>query len=131
MICFLLESRKRILDYIVKLHDQFMTDVVRKAKNTYEKQHRKRRGKQKKAMKIILSSVGHLLDWHEHPRVAKKDFWKQINVPDLQWAYRVVSDFNAFTNRGYGHFVLTRYPCLLYTSPSPRDATLSRMPSSA
>ena len=24
-----------------------------------------------------------------------------------------------------------RYPCLLYTSPSPRDATLSRMPSSA
>ena len=24
-----------------------------------------------------------------------------------------------------------KYPCLLYTSPSPRDATLSRMPSSA
>ena len=26
---------------------------------------------------------------------------------------------------------LGRYACLLYTSPSPRDATLSRMPSSA
>jgi len=26
---------------------------------------------------------------------------------------------------------LTSYRCLLYTSPSPRDATLSRMPSSA
>ena len=25
----------------------------------------------------------------------------------------------------------TKYTCLLYTSPSPRDATLSRMPSSA
>ena len=25
----------------------------------------------------------------------------------------------------------TQIPCLLYTSPSPRDATLSRMPSSA
>ena len=25
----------------------------------------------------------------------------------------------------------TAYACLLYTSPSPRDATLSRMPSSA
>ena len=25
----------------------------------------------------------------------------------------------------------TKNPCLLYTSPSPRDATLSRMPSSA
>ena len=27
--------------------------------------------------------------------------------------------------------VVHRYFCLLYTSPSPRDATLSRMPSSA
>ena len=26
---------------------------------------------------------------------------------------------------------LASYTCLLYTSPSPRDATLSRMPSSA
>ena len=26
---------------------------------------------------------------------------------------------------------VTLYSCLLYTSPSPRDATLSRMPSSA
>ena len=28
-------------------------------------------------------------------------------------------------------FVEASLPCLLYTSPSPRDATLSRMPSSA
>ena len=27
--------------------------------------------------------------------------------------------------------ILREKPCLLYTSPSPRDATLSRMPSSA
>ena len=27
--------------------------------------------------------------------------------------------------------IIESYPCLLYTSPSPRDATLSRMPSSA
>ena len=30
-----------------------------------------------------------------------------------------------------GTFVGTTTDCLLYTSPSPRDATLSRMPSSA
>ena len=30
-----------------------------------------------------------------------------------------------------GYTFLTVVPCLLYTSPSPRDATLSRMPSSA
>ena len=30
---------------------------------------------------------------------------------------------------GFGYYAY--YDCLLYTSPSPRDATLSRMPSSA
>ena len=29
------------------------------------------------------------------------------------------------------HIVLTGHTCLLYTSPSPRDRTRSRMPSSA
>ena len=31
----------------------------------------------------------------------------------------------------YGKTETQGYACLLYTSPSPRDATLSRMPSSA
>ena len=32
---------------------------------------------------------------------------------------------------GLSTLIQLLYPCLLYTSPSPRDATLSRMPSSA
>ena len=31
----------------------------------------------------------------------------------------------------FDDYVAERHNCLLYTSPSPRDATLSRMPSSA
>ena len=41
---------------------------------------------------------------------------------------------NMWTPRGNGHIAGTATwltGCLLYTSPSPRDATLSRMPSSA
>ena len=37
----------------------------------------------------------------------------------------------AFTGTGAGTALITGTDCLLYTSPSPRDATLSRMPSSA
>ena len=36
-----------------------------------------------------------------------------------------------FVDPGVGVFGLENTLCLLYTSPSPRDATLSRMPSSA
>ena len=46
-------------------------------------------------------------------------------------------DTITFTSTGYDGLDLgdpgpfAAQPCLLYTSPSPRDATLSRMPSSA
>ena len=33
--------------------------------------------------------------------------------------------------KGVMEFLLANHPCLLYTSPSPRDRSLSRMPSSA
>ena len=38
---------------------------------------------------------------------------------------------SVLTNKYAEGYAGRRYYCLLYTSPSPRDATLSRMPSSA
>ena len=46
----------------------------------------------------------------------------------------VIDEHAAATNRMHTGRQISgtvTYPCLLYTSPSPRDATLSRMPSSA
>ena len=53
----------------------------------------------------------------------------------LQWAAKILSLLPIFS--AYGLKIIDRNAvkahviCLLYTSPSPRDATLSRMPSSA
>ena len=38
---------------------------------------------------------------------------------------------NKFDNSDKNFLMLANWPCLLYTSPSPRDGLLSRMPSSA
>ena len=38
---------------------------------------------------------------------------------------------NTLTSMYYDRAVRIELPCLLYTSPSPRDRTRSRMPSSA
>ena len=46
-------------------------------------------------------------------------------------AYAAQSHQRAARATENGHFQRSLLPCLLYTSPSPRDATLSRMPSSA
>ena len=44
---------------------------------------------------------------------------------------RCGSEFKIFTNIKGATADPKNFSCLLYTSPSPRDATLSRMPSSA
>ena len=49
--------------------------------------------------------------------------------PLAAWLWMLLSEVLPATL--YGALVLGINPCLLYTSPSPRDATLSRMPSSA
>ena len=60
-------------------------------------------------------------------------FFEQfLLVPHLE-GYKIYHEdfaylFNSYYNNA-GERILR--PCLLYTSPSPRDATLSRMPSSA
>ena len=57
------------------------------------------------------------------------DGYKLIDV-------REDDEWNAGHHSGAKHIPMSTIPenlntCLLYTSPSPRDATLSRMPSSA
>ena len=47
------------------------------------------------------------------------------------WSTDMISDKGRAALEAYGIAAPLSEGCLLYTSPSPRDATLSRMPSSA
>ena len=64
------------------------------------------------------------------------DFWESVNedqsIPQERELFESNED-NSLTVNAYVDDVLSgkNNICLLYTSPSPRDATLSRMPSSA
>ena len=61
----------------------------------------------------------------------KRNFYGDDALPsenDEQSAIRLAHDMVELLARG--GFNLTKF-CLLYTSPSPRDGLLSRMPSSA
>ncbi len=43
MACFLIEASKTCLDHVVDMYDQFMTNVVRNARNAYERLYRQTR----------------------------------------------------------------------------------------
>ena len=60
----------------------------------------------------------------------------QNNIHPAKWTYHNISNMRdqlklLGLSIDWTKEIATCDPCLLYTSPSPRDATLSRMPSSA
>ena len=61
-----------------------------------------------------LDKIGFSFDWDREVRTCEPDYYKWT-----QWIFLKLYEKDL------------AYLCLLYTSPSPRDATLARMPSSA
>mgnify|MGYP007000047811 len=57
MVCFLLESRKILLDNLVKMHDQYMTELCRQTRNSHDKKHKEFRKRQKKAIDAVLDTT--------------------------------------------------------------------------
>ena len=59
--------------------------------------------------------------------------WSQTAIADQEKIRQqlIHQAKNTHFGKDHGFSKIVDYNCLLYTSPSPRDATLSRMPSSA
>src|SRR5665647_3003981 len=61
---------------------------------------------------------------------ARLDYLDAADIEQVRKAYRFADEAHLGQIRASGEPYIT-HPCLLYTSPSPRDGLLSRMPSSA
>jgi TnpA family transposase len=112
MICFLLETRKVLLDHLVKMHDQYILDICRQTKNAYEKKHRALRQRQKKAVDTVLKTTTILLNWPDDEPIPKKELWQQVSETDLRDSLDDLRLFKTLTERGYGDLLLKRYPSL-------------------
>ena len=68
------------------------------------------------------------------PRPEPDEFRRDKYRKNADWVHRMNKVFTHVDVGKKGYITLEDWElwvCLLYTSPSPRDATLSRMPSSA
>jgi TnpA family transposase len=112
MSCFLLETRKVLIDHLVRMHDQYMTEIARQSKNSYEKKHREFRKRQKKAIDIMLDTTDVLFDWPEDISLSKNELWQQVDEQKLIESCQDLRTFKRLVERGYGDFLLARYPSL-------------------
>lgn len=112
MICFLLETRKILLDHLVGMHDQYVLALCRKARNAYEQKHRNLRKKQKKAVDTILNTGDILLGWPDDEPLSKQDLWQRISERELRDSLDDLRLFKELEERGYGDLLLARYRTL-------------------
>ena len=112
MVCFLLESRKILLDHLVKMHDQYMTELCRQTKNSHDKKHKEFRKRQKKAIDAVLDTTDVLLEWPDDQPLFKQDLWQRIDQKHLLISIDDLRIFKRLEERGYCDLLLTRYPSL-------------------
>ena len=112
MFCFLIETQKVLLDYIVKMHDQYLMDLCRHSKRAYEKKRRAFRKRQKRAIDQILDTTHTLLDWPEKQPLYKKDFLLKVDETRLRESIKDLHAFKQLAERGYSDLLLNRYPSL-------------------
>lgn len=110
--CFLIETRKVLLDHLVKMHDQFIMDMLRKAKHIHEKKHREFRKRQKKAIDTVLDMTQLILDWPDGMPLHKTDLWQQVSEKRLLESISDLNTFKRLEEHGYGDILLWRYPSL-------------------
>ena len=112
MICFLLETRKVLLDHLATMHDQYVMDLCRQARNVHEKKHRDLRKRQKTAIDVVLDTTHLLLDWPEDQPLSKQELLRQIDEAKLRHSLKDLQTFKRLEERGYGDVLLARYPSL-------------------
>jgi hypothetical protein len=112
MIAFLLETRQNLLDHLVTMHDQYMTERCRHAKQSHEQQHREFRKRQKRAIDVVVDATTFLLDWPEETALAKEELWQHVDARKLRGSLVDLRTFQRLEERGYGDLLLARYPSL-------------------
>tara|TARA_R110000868_G_scaffold173894_1_gene410304 strand:- start:4062 stop:4694 length:633 start_codon:yes stop_codon:yes gene_type:complete len=109
MICFRLETRKILLDHLVKMHDQFIMDMLRQSKRSHEKKHREFRKRQKRAIDIVLDTTHLILDWRDDRPLYKVNLWQRIDEKKLLKSMDDLHILKRLEERGYGDILLGRY----------------------
>lgn len=61
LACFISEVEKTLLDYLVEMHDQFLIEMVRHTKHSFEEKTKKAKRRVKGGVAVLTDAMAHLL----------------------------------------------------------------------
>mgnify|MGYP003303601772 CR=1 FL=1 len=82
----------------------------------------------------LVLGAGGFIGSHMVKKLRSEGYWvRGVDLKSPEYSETEANEFihGDLTDRSFVHRVIKFKGCLLYTSPSPRDRTRSRMPSSA
>jgi len=107
--CFLSESARIILDYIVEMNDQYLTGMCRRARHAFENEHREFRKKAKQGIETVVTTLDGLLDKNADHSETIGDWLKRAETGKLSEAVEALRFLKTIEERGYYDHLKARY----------------------
>lgn len=112
LICFIIETRKILLDYIVDLHDQFISDMLRRSKNSFDEKFNEYRQRLKQANDIMLQTAEFLVSHTPDEPITLKRLYQRIDEKSIKSAIEDSYIYKRLEERGFADTLCARYSTL-------------------
>jgi len=112
LICFIIETRKILLDYVIALHDQFVSDMMRRSKNSFDEKFKEYRQRLKQANDIMLKTVEFLMSHAENKSITMSQVYNHVNERHLKSAIEDCYIYKRLEERGFSDTLCARYSTL-------------------
>ena len=110
MLAFLSEAKKSMTDYILQMHDQYISNICRECKHIHEDEMRQFKTKNEKAIDQLEKLTDYLLEQDEASMIDLKMLYeKTIKKEDLKLARDDMRQFKVVSRYGYASLLQNRY----------------------
>ena len=107
---FLCDARKRLLDYLVEMQAQFMTEMQREARHAWEQEHRQARPRVRRGVTALRALAETVLAMVPSPDAPLATLLAQINPDEIAEAVKDCVQFEQLERHGLLHTLHGKYP---------------------
>lgn len=110
MLAFLAETKKILLDHIIQIHDQYISNICRECKNIHDDQLKQYRSKHDKAVEKIILFIDQLLIYDKRENALLSELLREV-IPKEQLieARMDMNTYHSLSKFGYANLLQNRY----------------------
>lgn len=107
--CYLAEASRITLDYIVEMNDQYLTSMCRRARHSFENEHKAYRKKAKLGLDTVIGAMDELLAFDVSSAMMVREWLAKKPKGQLIDAVDALRHLKHLEERGYYDHLKTRY----------------------